>query len=55
VPPICHETDVPVVVDESLVDHETVWAAAGTPEAVWPVDPETLVALSGGTVADVVG
>lgn len=53
VPPICHDTDVSVLVDETLLDHETVWAAAGTPDAVWPVDPETLVELAGATVADV--
>ena len=55
VPPICHETDVPVLLDETLLDHETVWAAAGTPEAVWPVAPETIVELADATVADVVG
>lgn len=55
VPPICHETDVPVLVDETLLEHDEVWAAAGTPEAVWPVDPDALVELSGGTVADVAG
>lgn len=42
VPPFCHENRVPVLVDETLLDHETVWAAAGTPEAVFPIDPETL-------------
>ena len=53
VPPICHETDVPVLFDETLLDHATVWAAAGTPETVWPVDPATLVDLAGARVADV--
>ena len=42
VPPICHETDVPVLFDQTLLAHETVWAAAGTPTTVWPVDPERL-------------
>jgi len=53
VPPFCHDADVPVYVDETLTTFETVWAAAGTPEAVFPIDPETLVDLSGGEVADV--
>lgn len=53
VPPICHETDVPVLLDRTLLDHETVWAAAGTPDAVWPADPEELVDVAGATVADV--
>ncbi|TYL36653.1 prolyl-tRNA editing protein [Natronococcus pandeyae] len=42
VPPFCHEESVPVVVDETLLEFDTVWAAAGTPEAVFPIDPETL-------------
>ncbi len=53
VPPFCHEADVPVFMDETLIEFEEVWAAAGTPEAVFPIDPETLVELSGATVADV--
>ncbi len=53
VPPICHETDVPVLLDRTLLEHETVWAAAGTPEAVWPIDPEDLVELADAQVADV--
>lgn len=42
VPPFCHETAVPVVVDETLLEYDTVWAAAGTPEAVFPIDPVRL-------------
>ncbi|MFB6271189.1 MAG: YbaK/EbsC family protein [Halobacterium sp.] len=53
VPPICHATDVPVLLDETLLDHDEVWAAAGTPDAVWPVQPERLRDLSGATPADV--
>jgi len=53
VPPFCHEADVPVFMDETLTRHEEVWAAAGTPEAVFPIDPGRLRELSGATVADV--
>ncbi|WP_458206258.1 YbaK/EbsC family protein [Haladaptatus sp. NG-SE-30] len=53
VPPFCHEADLPMFMDETLTDFETVWAAAGTPEAVFPISPETLRELSGATVADV--
>ncbi|WP_306057917.1 YbaK/EbsC family protein [Natronococcus wangiae] len=42
VPPFCHDEPVPVVVDETLLEFDTVWAAAGTPEAVFPIDPEAL-------------
>jgi len=53
VPPFCHATDVPVLLDETLLDHDEVWAAAGTPTAVWPIDPERLRDISGAEPAAV--
>jgi len=53
VPPFCHANDVPVLLDETLLDHERVWAAAGTPEAVFPLSPAELRELSGGRPTDV--
>ncbi|WP_336133507.1 YbaK/EbsC family protein [Natronomonas amylolytica] len=53
VPPFCHDADVPRFMDETLTDFEEVWAAAGTPEAVFPIAPETLQELSGAAVVDV--
>ena len=54
VPPFCHDTEVPVYLDETLTEFETVWAAAGSAEAVFPIDPDTLVDCADATVADVV-
>jgi prolyl-tRNA editing enzyme YbaK/EbsC (Cys-tRNA(Pro) deacylase) len=53
VPPFCHDTDVPIIMDETLTEFEEVWAAAGTPEAVFPIAPELLRELSGAKVADI--
>ena len=53
VPPLCHETAVPVFMDETLLGFEEVWAAAGTPKAVFPIDPDRLVDLADAAVADV--
>ncbi len=53
VPPFCHDSELPVLVDETLLGHDEVWAAAGTPEGVFPIDPDELVALSGGEPAAV--
>lgn len=53
VPPICYASTVPVYLDETLLRYDTVWAAAGTPEAVFPVAPERLRDLADATVADV--
>lgn len=49
VPPLCHDTDVPVYLDETLLEYETVWAAAGTPQAVFPVAPDRLRELADAT------
>jgi prolyl-tRNA editing enzyme YbaK/EbsC (Cys-tRNA(Pro) deacylase) len=40
VPPFGH--DLPVLFDESLLDHERVWAAAGDPNSLFCVDPRRL-------------
>jgi prolyl-tRNA editing enzyme YbaK/EbsC (Cys-tRNA(Pro) deacylase) len=53
VPPICHASAVPVYVDETLLEYETVWAAAGTPEAVFPIEPERLRELAEARPVDV--
>jgi prolyl-tRNA editing enzyme YbaK/EbsC (Cys-tRNA(Pro) deacylase) len=53
VPPLCHATDVPVLFDETLLNHGTVWAAAGTPDAVFAVDPVRLRDLADARVVDV--
>lgn len=53
VPPVGLETDVPVFVDEDLLAFDAVWAAAGTPRAVFRVTPSQLVAATGGRVVDV--
>ena len=52
VPPLGHATDLPVYLDEDLVGFDTVWAAAGTPNAVFPVAPKDLIRATGAQVAD---
>lgn len=53
VPPICHDSEVPVLFDPTLSEFETVWAAAGTPEAVFPIDPTRLTELADADERDV--
>jgi len=56
VPPFCHHGDhgpVPTYLDDTLTDYETVWAAAGTPETVFPISPEELQSCADATVLDV--
>jgi Cys-tRNA(Pro) deacylase len=53
VPPFGHVHPVPVYCDADLLQHETVWAAAGTPMAVFAAKPGDLVRACGATVADI--
>jgi prolyl-tRNA editing enzyme YbaK/EbsC (Cys-tRNA(Pro) deacylase) len=50
VPPLGHE--LPIHVDRDLLRWDEVWAAAGTWTDVFPISPDDLVRVSGGTVAD---
>src|SRR5438045_9745894 len=49
VPPIGH--DLPVVLDEALLEHEQVWAAGGDGQSLFCVDPQELVRRTGAKVA----
>jgi prolyl-tRNA editing enzyme YbaK/EbsC (Cys-tRNA(Pro) deacylase) len=42
IPPIGHTRQIRTFFDEDLLQYETVWAAAGTPNAVFAVDPKAL-------------
>jgi prolyl-tRNA editing enzyme YbaK/EbsC (Cys-tRNA(Pro) deacylase) len=53
VPPLAHATAPVVLIDGDLETFETIWAAAGTPNAVFRLTPADLVRLTGGQVADV--
>jgi prolyl-tRNA editing enzyme YbaK/EbsC (Cys-tRNA(Pro) deacylase) len=53
VPPVGHPAQLPTYVDRDLLQHETVWAAAGTPNAVFSIAPHTLVHITAGQVADI--
>jgi prolyl-tRNA editing enzyme YbaK/EbsC (Cys-tRNA(Pro) deacylase) len=53
VSPIGHAGGVRVVVDRALATYPVVWAAGGTPHAVFPTSFAELLAASGGEPADV--
>ena len=52
VPPFGHGTPATVLVDRDLAAHDVVWAAAGLPDAVFPVSPDDLIRASGGRLVD---
>jgi prolyl-tRNA editing enzyme YbaK/EbsC (Cys-tRNA(Pro) deacylase) len=51
VPPFGHQQRIVVVMDPGLDLYEQVWAAAGTPTAVFAIAPATLASLSDALVA----
>ncbi len=53
VPPVGHAIAPIVLIDETLMEFEAIWAAAGTPNAVFRLTPAELLALTGGTLAAV--
>lgn len=53
VPPVGHARPLRTFIDRDLLQHAEIWAAAGTPHAVFPLTPQDLVRITGGTVADV--
>ncbi|MCX4827551.1 YbaK/EbsC family protein [Streptomyces sp. NBC_01016] len=53
VPPFGHANKTRVLADRSLLNHDTVWAAAGSPYAVFPMAPKELISHAGATLVDV--
>lgn len=55
VPPVAHRTKLPTLIDKNLGRFETLYAAAGSPRAVFPISYEALVEITEGQLADVTG
>jgi prolyl-tRNA editing enzyme YbaK/EbsC (Cys-tRNA(Pro) deacylase) len=52
-PPLGHDTELPVLLDEDLLAHDEVWAAAGTAQHVFPIAPARLREVADAQVAEV--
>jgi len=53
VPPVGHAEAITTIVDRDLRTFGEIWAAAGTPNAVFCLTFDDLVRLTGGTIAEV--
>jgi len=51
IPPLGHDRALVTIIDEDLRRHPSIWAAAGHPNAVFPLTPDELERMTGGTVA----
>jgi Cys-tRNA(Pro) deacylase len=52
VPPFGHQQRLPVYIDEDFQQFEIIWAAAGTPNAVFAITPDELIRATRGVWAD---
>ena len=50
VPPVGHDAPIRTVIDQDLMEYDEIWAAAGTPRAVFRLTPQDLVTLTKGDV-----
>jgi prolyl-tRNA editing enzyme YbaK/EbsC (Cys-tRNA(Pro) deacylase) len=50
VPPVAHLENLETFIDEDLLTYEELWAAAGTPHAVFRLSPLELVRMTSGKV-----
>ena len=48
VPPVGHSVPLQTWIDEDLLQYEAIWAAAGTPHAVFELKPTDLPEMTGG-------
>ena len=50
-PPFGHPRPLRVLMDADLAGYEVLWAAAGAPDAVFPISPDDLRAATGAEIA----
>jgi prolyl-tRNA editing enzyme YbaK/EbsC (Cys-tRNA(Pro) deacylase) len=53
VPPVGHKEPLTTFIDEDLLQFSEIWAAAGTPFAVFQLTPAELHAMTGGQVVSI--
>jgi prolyl-tRNA editing enzyme YbaK/EbsC (Cys-tRNA(Pro) deacylase) len=51
-PPFGHPRPITVLMDRDLLGYDRLWAAAGTPDAVFPITPAELQRVTGAKVVD---
>lgn len=53
VPPVGHSERLDTFIDDDLFQYEQIWAAAGTPHAVFRLTPADLIRITGGKMVDI--
>jgi prolyl-tRNA editing enzyme YbaK/EbsC (Cys-tRNA(Pro) deacylase) len=55
VPPVGHKNPIDTFIDEDLMQYEEIWAAAGTPNAVFKLTPKILAGITNGKIIRITG
>ena len=55
VPPVGHSEKLETFIDQDLLQYLEIWAAAGTPHAVFHLTPDDLLRMTCGLVIKVIG
>lgn len=50
IPPVGHKTSIMTFIDEDIMQHDEIWAAAGTPHAVFKLTPTILAEITKGQI-----
>jgi len=53
VPPLAHITPMRTYIDRDLMTYDEVWAAAGTPHAIFKIESRLLPELTGGQILEI--
>lgn len=53
VPPVAHLEAIAIYIDKDLMKYEELWAAAGTPNAVFRINSTDLPRITGGSIIDI--
>ena len=53
VPPVGHLEKIEIFIDEDLLQYEEIWAAAGSPNAVFRLTPSDLAQMTGGRIVSI--
>jgi prolyl-tRNA editing enzyme YbaK/EbsC (Cys-tRNA(Pro) deacylase) len=53
VPPFNHKKPIRTLIDKDLMQYDEIWAAAGTPDSLFPISPQKLVQVSNAEIVNV--
>lgn len=53
IPPIGHKNSITTLIDEDLMQYKEIWAAAGTPHAVFKLTPKILTEITQGSIVSI--